>query len=223
MASLEHWARELAPSSVVTHRWSGQVIHTTDGLPFIGEVSDRQWVATGFAGNGMTFGTLSAMIIRDAIVGDRINPWRELFDIHRSAVARGPLDYVRENADYPYYLMRDRLLRKTVDLNALGPGDGGLVRVDGRVVAASRDAAGPVTLLAPECTHLGCLVQWNVADSTWDCPCHGSRFDREGAVLAGPATAPLARYAPGEPVVEKVSVPAARAPREANRDDIRRG
>jgi Rieske Fe-S protein len=90
-------------------------------------------------------------------------------------------------------------------------------------MAASRDASGTVTLLGAECTHLGCLVQWNVAGSTWDCPCHGSRFDREGAVLAGPATSPLARYAPGVRVVDEVPVPASRPRREANRDDTRRG
>lgn len=221
-AALAGWANALAPSSVVTHRWSGQVIETIDGLPFIGEASEGQWVATGFAGNGMTFGTLSAMIIRDAIVGDRVNPWRELFDINRSAVARGPVDYLRENADYPYYLVRDRLLRTPADLAALSPGGGGLVRVDGRLMAASRDADGDVTLVSPVCTHLGCLVQWNGADRTWDCPCHGSRFDRAGEVLAGPATAPLARGTPEEPRVEAAAASAGRRSR-VQRPATRRG
>jgi glycine/D-amino acid oxidase-like deaminating enzyme/nitrite reductase/ring-hydroxylating ferredoxin subunit len=187
-AALEDWFRKLIPSAEITHRWSGQVIETADGLPFIGEVAKGQHIATGFAGNGMTFGTLAAMIIRDAITGSGPNPWAGLFDADRSAIARGPLDYLRENADYPYYLIRDRFAgAETRPLRSVRRGEGSLVEVDGRVVAASRDDRGHVTLLAAECTHLGCRVTWNQAERTWDCPCHGSRFADTGEVLAGPA------------------------------------
>ena len=192
-STLGRWMAKLVPGAKVSHRWSGQVIETTDGLPYIGEVGNGQFIATGFAGNGMTFGTLAAMMARDAITG-RANPWRELFDVGRSAGARKAWDYLRENADYPYYMMRDRFAGATTrSLRAVGRGDGQLVEVEGRLVAASRDERGVLTMLSPECTHLGCRVGWNRAERTWDCPCHGSRFSPTGAVLAGPAEGPLAR------------------------------
>lgn len=198
-ASLEAWLQRLVPSASVTHRWSGQVISTPDGLPFIGEVAPKQHIATGFAGNGMTFGTLSAMIVRDAITGAAPNPWRDLFDVNRPAIARGPFDYLRENADYPYYMVRDRFAgASTRHLRAVRRGDGRLVEVGGTIVAASRDDRGHLTLLSPTCTHLGCRVNWNQAERTWDCPCHGSRFTAKGEVLAGPAERPLEHLA-GKP------------------------
>ena len=89
------------------HRWSGQVIETPDGLPYIGQSAEHQHSATGFAGNGLTFGTLAGVMIADAIV-QRSNPWSELFDPGRKALSRGLWDYLRENVDYPYYLIRDR-------------------------------------------------------------------------------------------------------------------
>ena len=188
---LEAWFRRVVPTARITNRWSGQVLETPDGLPLIGEITDRQYVATGFAGNGMTFGTLAAMMIRDAIGGVK-NPWRELFDVQRSAIARGPLNYLRENADYPYYLVRDRFAGvESRALRRVPRGGGMLLEVKGEIVAASRDKDGRLTLLSPACTHLGCHVAWNTTEKTWDCPCHGSRFTDTGEVLAGPAERPL--------------------------------
>ena len=91
----------------LTHRWSGQVIETPDGLPYIGQSAEHQYAATGYAGNGLTFGTLAGMMISDAILG-RSNPWAELFDPGRKALTRGLWDYLKENVDYPYYMIRDR-------------------------------------------------------------------------------------------------------------------
>jgi glycine/D-amino acid oxidase-like deaminating enzyme/nitrite reductase/ring-hydroxylating ferredoxin subunit len=194
--ALERWFSDLVSAASITHRWSGQVIETPDGLPLIGEVAHRQYVATGFAGNGMTFGTLGAMIIRDEITNAVPNPWRDLFDVNRSAIARGPFDYLRENADYPYYLVRDRFAgASTRHLRSVGRGEGRLVEVEGQVVAVSRDTRGKLTVLSPVCTHLGCRVNWNQAERTWDCPCHGSRFSATGQVLAGPAEQALEHLA----------------------------
>src|SRR4029453_18736400 len=95
------------PSVEVTDRWSGQVIVTSDGLPFIGQVADKQFIATGFAGNGMTFGTLAGMMARDAVLGVG-NPWAELLHPGRKKLSAGVVwDYLTENKDYPYYLIRD--------------------------------------------------------------------------------------------------------------------
>ncbi len=107
---VEQMLRRLVPGVDVTSRWSGQVIETHDGLPYIGETAERQFVATGFSGNGMTFGTLAAMMACDAATG-RTNPWKELFDVGRTKRQRAALwDYVKENADYPYYMVRDRFV-----------------------------------------------------------------------------------------------------------------
>jgi glycine/D-amino acid oxidase-like deaminating enzyme/nitrite reductase/ring-hydroxylating ferredoxin subunit len=188
---LERFARERVPEIELTYRWSGQVIETPDGLPYIGKMTDHQYAATGFAGNGMTFGTLSGMAIADAIEG-RTNPWAELFEPGRSALTRGLWEYVKENADYPYYMLRDRFAgAEGRSVRAVKRGQGKVIEQNGEKVAAYRDAHGALTLRSAVCTHMGCVVGWNAAESTWDCPCHGSRFTPHGDVISGPAEKPL--------------------------------
>src|SRR5205085_6156660 len=104
---LEARLKALIPDISVTHRWTGQVIETNDGLPYIGETAERQFAATGFSGNGMTFGTLAAMMSVDAFL-KRKNPWRDLFDVRRKKL-KTTWEFLKENADYPYYLVRDRV------------------------------------------------------------------------------------------------------------------
>lgn len=175
----------------VTERWSGQVIETNDGLPYIGENADRQFVATGFAGNGMTFGTLAALMARDAVLG-RSNPWRDLFDPRRTSVRAGAWDYLKENKDFAYYMLRDRVFaRHSSSLRSVRPGEGKVLHLDGARVAAYRDPRGVVTLCSAACTHMDCEVHFNNAETSWDCPCHGSRFRVDGSVIAGPAERPL--------------------------------
>ena len=188
---LEERLRAILPDVELTHRWSGQVIETPDGLPYIGQSAEHQYSATGYAGNGLTFGTLAGLMISDAIL-ERSNPWAELFDPNRKALTRGLWDYVKENADYPYYLIRDRFAgAEAQSLRAVKRGQGKIIERDGAKVAAYRDAAGAVTLRSAICTHMGCTVGWNTAERTWDCPCHGSRFKPTGDVISGPAEAPL--------------------------------
>jgi Rieske Fe-S protein len=175
----------------LTHRWSGQAIETPDGLPYIGQNTEHQYVATGFAGNGLTFGTLAGIMISDSIL-QRSNPWIELFDPDRKALRRGLWDYLKENTDYPYYMIRDRFAgAQARSLRAVRRGQGKIVERNGAKVAAYRDPAGAITLRSATCTHMGCLVAWNTAERTWDCPCHGSRFEPTGDVISGPAEKPL--------------------------------
>ena len=188
---LEARLRTLVPDVEVTHRWSGQVIETPDGLPYIGQSAEHQYWATGYAGNGLTFGTLAGSMIADAIL-ERTNPWTELFDPGRKALTRGLWDYVKENVDYPYYLIRDRFAgTEATSLRAVRRNHGKVIERNGAKVAAYRDTAGKVTLRSAICTHMGCTVGWNTAERTWDCPCHGSRFTPTGDVISGPAEAPL--------------------------------
>src|SRR4029453_3562784 len=105
---------------------------------------------------------------------------------------RGLWDYVKENVDDPYYLIRDRFAgAEAKSLRAVKRGQGKIIERNGAKVAAYRDDAGAVTLPSPICTHMGCTVDWNTAERTWDCPCHGSRFKPTGDVISGPAEAPL--------------------------------
>jgi glycine/D-amino acid oxidase-like deaminating enzyme/nitrite reductase/ring-hydroxylating ferredoxin subunit len=188
---LEDRLRVIVPTVDVTHRWSGQVIETPDGIPYIGQSADHQYSATGYAGNGLTFGTLAGIMISDAVLG-RSNPWTELFDPGRKALTRGLWDYVKENVDYPYYMIRDRFAgAEAKPLRAVKRGQGQVIERNGAKVAAYRDTTGRVTLRSAICTHMGCTVGWNAAERTWDCPCHGSRFKPTGDVISGPAEAPL--------------------------------
>ena len=188
---LEQRLRSYLPEIVIDRRWSGQVIATNDGLPFIGETAPQQFAATGFAGNGMTFGTLGAMMAIDKLLG-KTNPWSDLFDVHRKKLLGGTWTYITENSDYPYYLVRDWAARGEGDSTGeLARGEGTILNLNGRKVAAYRDDKGTVTLCSPVCTHLKCIVAWNPAEKTWDCPCHGSRFGPTGDVIAGPAESPL--------------------------------
>jgi Rieske Fe-S protein len=188
---LERTLRSMVGGVEVTHRWSGQVIETPDGLPFIGETAERQFVGTGFSGNGLTFGTLTGMMAADRILGQK-NPWADLFDPARKSVRGGLVDYLRENKDYPYYLIRDRVAgAQGKSLRAVPRGTGRVLDLNGESVAVYRDESGVTIQRSAVCTHMGCLVAWNMAERTWDCPCHGSRFKPDGTVLAGPAESPL--------------------------------
>ena len=188
---LEEQLAALIPEVDITHRWSGQVIETPDSLPYIGQTAEHQYTGTGFAGNGMTFGTLTGMMSADAILG-RTNPWGELFDPGRKAIRHGVWEYIKENTDYPYYLIRDRFAgARGRSLRAVKRGTGQVIERDGANVAAYRDDDGTTTLRSAICTHMGCVVAWNGTERTWDCPCHGSRFTPTGDVLSGPAESPL--------------------------------
>jgi len=186
-ARLEAALRRRIPTAQVTLRWSGQVIETNDGLPYIGETAERQFSATGFGGNGMTFGTLAGLMACDAALG-REDPWKGLFAPERMHVRGGLWDYVKENSDYPWQLLKGWVGKRTRrPLSDLRPGEGEVLVIDGARVACACDANGHLHQVSAVCPHLGCLVDWNPAESTWDCPCHGSRFRADGTLLAGPA------------------------------------
>ena len=190
---LENRLRTLVTNADIAYRWSGQVIETPDGLPYIGETTAHQFAGTGFSGNGMTFGTLTGMMAADRILGVK-NPWGDLFSPSRTIVHGGVWDYVKENKDYPYYKVRDWFAgAESRTLRGIARGSGKVVEHNGEQVAASRAESGELTLCSAICTHMGCLVDWNAAERTWDCPCHGSRFKPGGAVIAGPAESPLER------------------------------
>src|SRR5258708_23697791 len=139
----------------------------------------------------MTFGTLTAMMAVDRIAG-RTNPWSDLFDPGRKKILGGAWNYIKENADYPYYRIRDRFAgAEARSVREVPRGAGRVVELHRHNGAGYRDDRGTVTKRSAVCTHMGCVVGWNDAERTWDCPCHGSPCKPDGAVIAGPAETDL--------------------------------
>lgn len=194
---LREWTREQYGVDDVAWTWSGQIMETTDGLPYIGNNiagKPNEWLATGYLGNGMTYGTLAGMMLAERVLG-RTTPWDSLYDPHR--LKGGLWKYVSENATVPYYLVKDRLFGLDAgdasDGRELKPGEGQVVKASGQKVALCRDEHGGWHAVDPVCPHMGCDVNWNSAERTWDCPCHGSRFSMDGDLINGPAVSPLTK------------------------------
>ncbi len=192
-AALERWMREHYPAArEVEFRWSGQVMETQDGLGFIGRNpldASNVYVATGDSGMGMTHGTIAGMLICD-LIQDRPNRWEKLYDPSRvRAGAAG--DFLKENLNVAAQYASWVTPGEVSSLDEITPNTGAVVREGLTKVAIFRDEAGELHRRSAVCTHLGCIVGWNKAASTWDCPCHGSRFDAYGRVINGPASSDL--------------------------------
>jgi len=197
--ALERFAREHFGPCEVIYRWSSQDNMPADGLPFVGKLTPRSratYVATGFRKWGLAMGAASAEMIRDAVEG-RENPWQPLFDPQRLNPRAAAVELVKENVNVGVHFVGDRLTRRQADdAEDLAPGEGRVVSRKGRQVAMSKDEQGVTQAVSARCTHLGCIVAWNDAERSWDCPCHGSRFAPDGEVLEGPAVSPLERRDP---------------------------
>lgn len=192
--NLEGWARERFPMiESVDYRWSGQVMEPVDGLAYIGRNpmdEENVYIATGDSGNGMTHGTIAGMLITDLIM-NRENPWAKLYDPSRMTLA-GAGEFVKENinvaAEYMELITGGEAKHKADVM----PGGGAVIREGLKKHAVYRDLEGDFHVHSAVCTHLKCIVSWNPLEKTWDCPCHGSRFDNiDGHVINGPAISPL--------------------------------
>ncbi|MDP8976632.1 MAG: FAD-dependent oxidoreductase [Actinomycetota bacterium] len=193
---IEDWARATFDVEGVDYRWSAQDYTTLDSVPYVGRSprSARTFVATGFKKWGMTNGTAGAMLLADTI-GGRDNPWTEVFDATRIGGAQSVAKAVKANLEVGKDFVTDHVGRRlqAASVEDLGPGEAGVVKVEGRSVGAYRDSAGILHVVSITCTHMACTLRWNQAETTWDCPCHGSRFSAEGRVLEGPAVKDLER------------------------------
>ncbi len=197
--ALHGWAKAHFAVPEPSHGWSSQVEEPVDGLPYIGlnSMSENVYVATGFSGNGVTFGTAAAQIVTDLVLG-RANVHADLFSATRLKPVASAVEYLSENVDFPIHFLSDHVRPvEAKNLAEIAPGEGKTMRVKGERVAVYRDGKGAVHCVSSVCTHLGCVVKFNPTETSWDCPCHGSRFDVDGAVLDGPATKPLAKRSPG--------------------------
>ena len=193
-ARLELWSRKRFPMmEAVEFRWSGQVMEPIDGLAFIGRNpmdSPNVYIATGDSGMGMTHGTIAGILLADLILG-RENPWAHLYDPARKTFRAG-LEFAKENLNVITQYKEWLTGSEVHSFDEIAPGTGAVIQNGLRKVAAYRDEKGVLHAHSAVCTHLGCIVAWNSGEKTWDCPCHGSRFDAYGKVISGPAIKDLA-------------------------------
>ncbi len=193
---LEEYARARFDVQSIEYRWSTQDNNTVDRVPYIGKLSSGSknlYVATGFGGWGMTNSHVAAMLITDMIQG-RENPWAEVFDPSRFKPVTSARDFISENMNVAKEFMADRVGTPELDdIGKLPKGRGEVVEWKGERVALYKDDAGRVFSCSAVCTHMGCIVHWNGAEKSWDCPCHGSRFNYDGRVIQGPANKDLER------------------------------
>jgi glycine/D-amino acid oxidase-like deaminating enzyme/nitrite reductase/ring-hydroxylating ferredoxin subunit len=193
-AALEEFVAERFKTAAVRHRWSAQDFMPADGVPYIGRLTPRsthRLVATGFKKWGMTHATVAAMILRDHITGGE-NAWAWLYDATRLKPKAAAGNLVSENINVAKRFVGDRLsAMHPAPAESLAPGEAGVRDINGHRAAAYRDDTGRLHAVSARCTHMGCLVTWNTAEQSWDCPCHGSRYDFDGQVIQGPAVRPL--------------------------------
>jgi nitrite reductase/ring-hydroxylating ferredoxin subunit len=190
---LERFARDRFEVRSIDHRWSSEFFEPSDGLPYIGRspTSSHVFVATGFSGTGLTFGTVAAMLISDQILG-RPNSWEDLFTSNRLKPLASMARTLNEAGSTLKGLVVDRVLGADGrGVDDLAPREGRVISQRGQRLAVYRDERMRLHVHSASCPHMGCIVAWNDAERTWDCPCHGSCFHATGEVVHGPATAPL--------------------------------
>jgi len=177
-----------------THLWTNEDFRPMDGAAFIGPATsgrENLLVATGFDAWGITQGVVAGAILAERILG-REHPAASLFDATRIKPLAGALEFAKGNVEAAGHLIGDRWMKRAaVPLDSIAPGEGGIIARNGEQLAVRRKDDGSLIALSATCTHMGCIVGWNGIDRTWDCPCHGSRFDEWGEVIAGPAVSAL--------------------------------
>jgi Rieske Fe-S protein len=193
-SQLEAWARERFPMMErIELRWSGQVMEPVDGIAFIGRNPVDPWnvyIATGDSGMGMTHGTIAGILITDLIMGRECS-WAPLYDPSRKTL-RASLRFAMENINVVAQYVEGHLTGGDVDSpEEIAQGEGAIIRRWMSKLAIYRDEHGTLHERSAVCPHLGCIVSWNSLEKTWDCPCHGSSYDRYGRVIIGPANSDL--------------------------------
>jgi glycine/D-amino acid oxidase-like deaminating enzyme/nitrite reductase/ring-hydroxylating ferredoxin subunit len=193
LLKLENQVKQLFGDRPVAYRWSAQNYRGADALPYIGRNQDGCFVATGFATDGLTWGTVAARLVAAELLGHKA-AFADLVRPNRLSPLKGAKNILEENVTVVKQLVKDYLTsRQDEKLSELQPGDSAIVDAEGETLAAYRAPDGELFAVSNVCTHLGCKVHWNSVETSWDCPCHGSRFRPDGTVIEGPALAPLKR------------------------------
>lgn len=191
--ALQQFAEQHFEVESFVYRWSAQDLITLDKLPYIGPVTQKQHsvlVATGFRKWGMTNSTIAAKIFHDMIT-EKENPYRELYTPSRFQADPSLKKFVKINADVTKHLIKGKLEYTDSNLEDIKPDDAKVVRINGKRAGVYKDEDNNLHVVDTTCRHLGCEVEWNSGDRTWDCPCHGSRYTIDGDVVEGPAKEPL--------------------------------
>jgi glycine/D-amino acid oxidase-like deaminating enzyme/nitrite reductase/ring-hydroxylating ferredoxin subunit len=185
-------AEHFSPGSEA-YQWGAQHYRASDGLATVGRYDKHAaiYIATGFSTDGLTYGTMSAQIITDLITGKE-NPYAEIYSPHRHHPVQSAGQFIKENINVLAQYMKDFPGVKDVSkASEIKTGEGKILEQDGEKIAGYRDENNKLHLCSAVCTHMDCIVNWNEAEKTWDCPCHGSRFNYDGTVLEGPAITDL--------------------------------
>jgi glycine/D-amino acid oxidase-like deaminating enzyme/nitrite reductase/ring-hydroxylating ferredoxin subunit len=195
--ALDAWMHEHFPVGATAYRWAAQDNDPSDRIALVGPLhpaARRTWVATGFGGWGMTGGALAGRLLAELMAG-RSPRWAGLYDPRRlRTVLKEAPTLLRQQAEVGLHFAGDRLRTTHVDdIGQVPPGTAAVVRIGGTRCAVYREEDGTTHAVSARCTHLGCLVAFNDAERTWECPCHGSRFAVDGTVVHGPAVRPLER------------------------------
>lgn len=190
--NLEKFLKDNFDVSEITNRWGGQNYKPADGLPYIGRKrkGSNVFIATGFSTDGLIYGALSAIIIRD-LIQDKETAYTKLFDATRHNPLKAAGKFIKENAINAVEVFKDYIWCRDAKLEEVPLGGGKVVDVDGNKIAVYKNQDGEMKACSGVCTHLGCVVHWNMAEKTWDCPCHASRFTIDGEIIEGPALSPL--------------------------------
>lgn len=194
--ALESFGEEVFGLEKIVYRWSAQDLVTLDKLPYIGELTSGQpniLIATGFRKWGMSNGTAAALLFRDMILGKE-NTFEKLYTPSRFYAHPSLKNFLVENANVVGQLIKGKLDSPKTKPEDLSNGEGAVITLEGHRKGAYKDDEGKLHIVDTTCTHIGCEVEWNNGDRTWDCPCHGSRFSFTGEVIEGPAEKPLQKY-----------------------------
>ncbi|MEO5893610.1 MAG: FAD-dependent oxidoreductase [Ferruginibacter sp.] len=187
---LESHARKFFRVEEVSFKWSSQYFEPNDGLPYIGHLPGHEknvYVATGFGGNGMIYGTLAALSLSNILVnGESI--YQKLLDPNRIKPIAGFSNFIKEGADVVKQLVSSIFpAEKLAGLSELAKGEAKIVKYEGHAMGIYKDEHGTAHAVNTVCPHIKCSVSWNTAEKSWDCPCHGSRFSYDGDLLTAPA------------------------------------
>lgn len=191
---IEEFIDKTYPGASIKYHWSAQHYTPADGVAYIGKIgsfSNKKYMATGFAADGLTYGVVAGIIISNMITGND-NPWLSAYDSTRIKPVSSSKEFVKENINVAMQLIKDYPQFGEVEsLSEIDKLEGRTLQVNGEKLAAYRDENGELHVHSAICPHMKCIINWNDAEKTWDCPCHGSRFSVDGEVIEGPALDPL--------------------------------
>lgn len=188
-ANLKQYASKNFGAKNFEYAWSGQILEPVDGLPYIGKNpgSNNVFVATGYSGNGMTFGTIAGMLISD-LIQEKKDRYTDIYAPSRIKPQASAKEYLLENKDFPICFLKDFILpAEGNSISDVQAGEGKIIKHNGSKIAVFKDDSGRVHAVTSICPHMGCHVHFNSSETSWDCPCHGSRFSVDGELLNGPA------------------------------------